>query len=47
MLYDILTNNITDSVKYKKYDDYTTSKFYIMIILQKYFNKFYDYCKNN
>ena len=28
MVYNVLTNNITDSVKYKKYDDYTTSKFY-------------------
>jgi len=28
MVYNVLTNNITDSVKYKIYDDYTTNKFY-------------------
>jgi len=27
-IHDVLTNNIIDSIKYKIYDDYTTSKFY-------------------
>ena len=28
MAYNVLTNNIIDSVKYKIYDDYPTNKFY-------------------
>ena len=28
MVYNVLTNNIIDSVKYKIYDDYPTNKFY-------------------